>query len=120
MEDSFIREIEQLLCAQEEEIIRNLISENESFESLINDSVPKDNADQAAGDIDSKVLDVVTRRELQKLNQVRNAIARIKSNHYGVCIRCGNKIPQDRLRAIPYATVCMDCKTAMEKSAEPK
>ncbi len=120
MGDAFLEEMEQLLCTQEEEIIRNLISENESYESLINDIVPKDNADQASGDIDSKVLDVVVRRELQKLNQVRNAIARIKSNHYGICIRCGNKISQDRLRAIPYATVCMDCKTAMEKNSAAK
>lgn len=115
MEDRFISEMEQLLIAQEEEIIKNLLSENESFEGLINDTVPKDNVDQAAGDMDSKVLDVVVRRELQKLAQVRNAIAKIKSSHYGICIRCGNKISQDRLRAIPYATVCMDCKTALEK-----
>lgn len=120
MEDRFIDEMEQLLIAQEEEIIKNLLSENESFEGLINDTVPKDNVDQASGDMDSKVLDVVVRRELQKLAQVRNAIAKIKSNHYGICIRCGNKISQDRLRAIPYATVCMDCKTALEKKDTAK
>lgn len=115
MDDRFINEMEQLLRVQEAEIIKNLLSENESFQELISDTVPKDNVDQASGDMDSKVLDVVVRRELQKLAQIRNAIAKIKANHYGICIRCGNKIAQDRLRAIPYATVCMDCKTAMEK-----
>lgn len=115
MEDQFLKEMEELLCQQKEEIIQTLISENESFEELVHDDIPKDNADIAAGDMDSLVLDVVVKRELQKLNQVRNAIGRIRSNHYGICIRCGNNISHDRLRAIPYATVCMDCKLEMEK-----
>lgn len=29
---------------------------------------------------------------------------------YGTCERCGNEIEPARLEALPYATLCMDCK----------
>ena len=31
------------------------------------------------------------------------------------CLRCGKKIPEERLRALPYAVLCLDCKNAEER-----
>jgi RNA polymerase-binding transcription factor DksA len=30
-------------------------------------------------------------------------------------MKCGKKIPHDRLEAIPYALMCIECKTAEER-----
>ncbi len=43
------------------------------------------------------------------LGKVRHALARIDSGGYGVCESCGKPIPVERLEALPYATLCVDC-----------
>jgi len=37
------------------------------------------------------------------------ALARIENGTYGICAKCGMKIPEARLKALPYATTCIDC-----------
>lgn len=46
----------------------------------------------------------------QRLHDVEAALVRIDKGTYGVCIRCGNDIPVDRLEAIPAASLCISCK----------
>ena len=43
------------------------------------------------------------------------ALARIDAGTYGTCERCGRPIGQERLEAIPYATLCIDCKREVER-----
>lgn len=37
------------------------------------------------------------------------ALARIADGSYGVCSHCHQRIPLERLRILPTATVCVDC-----------
>ena len=46
---------------------------------------------------------------------INQAIVRIRNGKYGVCAMCGKKIPEERLRAIPYALLCMPCKRKSER-----
>jgi RNA polymerase-binding transcription factor DksA len=41
--------------------------------------------------------------------RIDNALLRIKSGEYGMCLRCGCEIPVERLRAVPYAEHCIHC-----------
>lgn len=43
-----------------------------------------------------------------QLDQVNQALARIKSGEYGQCATCGTDIPFERLEAIPYTAYCID------------
>lgn len=43
------------------------------------------------------------------ISKVDHALARIETGSYGLCERCGNAIPVDRLDALPYTTLCVDC-----------
>jgi len=45
---------------------------------------------------------------------VRNALAKIKRGTYGKCDSCGTAISLKRLRALPYATFCVDCQGRRE------
>jgi len=45
----------------------------------------------------------------QLLVQVTNALERFKQGTYGVCERCGTEIDPARLKALPYATLCLHC-----------
>jgi DnaK suppressor protein len=44
----------------------------------------------------------------QTLEQIDRALARLDDGTYGTCERCGKPIPEDRLRARPWATLCID------------
>jgi len=44
----------------------------------------------------------------QTLAQIDRALARVDEGTYGSCERCGNPIGEERLRARPWATLCID------------
>jgi DnaK suppressor protein len=46
--------------------------------------------------------------------EIDAAIARIDDGTYGTCARCGAAIPEERLTAVPYATLCLDDKRLQE------
>lgn len=45
----------------------------------------------------------------ERLIQVEEALSRMKDGRYESCKRCGQLINPARLRAIPYATLCINC-----------
>jgi hypothetical protein len=51
------------------------------------------------------------------LRDIDYALERIRQGDYGVCEDCGNEIPEDRLRAVPWARQCFDCESLREESA---
>ena len=44
----------------------------------------------------------------QTLAQIDRAIARLDDGTYGTCERCGKEISAERLRARPWAALCID------------
>lgn len=66
--------------------------------------------DTASGEINSQLVEV----ESRELEQIEEAIARIKEGTYGTCEVCEKQIPLKRLQALPYATECIDCKRQLE------
>jgi RNA polymerase-binding transcription factor DksA len=46
------------------------------------------------------------------VEEIDLALAKIKDGTYGVCEQCHNTIPKERLRALPYAALCVQCKSA--------
>ena len=103
------------LLALKEEIIETLISENEDFKDLVEDMDPKDLADIAAEDIDRKNLETLSAQDIRRLRKIDSALSRMENGRYGVCARCNKKIPKQRLEAIPYAVMCIECKSSDER-----
>jgi len=48
-------------------------------------------------------------RKAELLHNVRAALDRIADGSYGACFECEEEISHKRLRAIPWATFCIDC-----------
>jgi RNA polymerase-binding protein DksA len=44
----------------------------------------------------------------QTLAQIDRALAKLDDGTYGVCERCGREIGEERLRARPWALLCID------------
>jgi DnaK suppressor protein len=49
------------------------------------------------------------------LEEVEAALRRIDDGSYGTCRACGRQIPEERLEAVPWATLCIDDKRALER-----
>jgi RNA polymerase-binding protein DksA len=45
----------------------------------------------------------------QLLTQVEDALERFDQGTYGLCRHCGAEIDPARLKALPYATLCLHC-----------
>ena len=45
------------------------------------------------------------------VEEIDDALARVKDKTYGYCERCFQPIPKPRLRALPYARLCVACKS---------
>jgi len=115
MDKEFEAQMQTKLFEMKEDIVKSLISESEDFEALIDDLDPKDLADIAADDIDRKTLEALNQQEIKRLRLIDAALSRINNSRYGVCMRCGKKIKQARLEAIPYALMCIECKNNDER-----
>jgi len=115
IDQEFLDKMESSLAALKTEIVNNLIASNEDFKEIMDGEEPKDLADIASDDIDRKMIEAIGSAELKRLKAIESAITRIKQGKYGHCIKCGKRIPQDRLIAIPYALMCIECKSEDER-----
>lgn len=52
--------------------------------------------------------------EGEKIVLIHDAVQRLIDGSFGQCIDCGGEIGEGRLQAIPYAKLCIDCKSARE------
>ena len=50
------------------------------------------------------------------LDKVNHAINAIDRGTYGICENCGNPIAKARLLALPYSTLCLNCKQIDERT----
>ena len=114
-ERDFVARVEKSLTEQKREIIEKLLISNEDFKEIVDAMDPKDLADVASDDIDRKMIEAIGSQDLKRLRLIDSALTRIKQGKYGLCTKCNTKIPQARLEAIPYALMCVECKTAEER-----
>ncbi len=64
----------------------------------------------------NEVLEIaIAEEDARELKQIEEALSRMKAGQYGVCEQCGEAIKKARLRAIPFATLCVSCKEEEEK-----
>ncbi len=48
-------------------------------------------------------------RERQMLDEIEEALGRLREGQYGICEDCGDEIPERRLKALPWARLCVPC-----------
>ena len=59
-------------------------------------------------------------RDRGKLAEIEDALERIKDNTYGGCEECGEPIAENRLRALPFTRVCVECQSKQEREQKIK
>jgi DnaK suppressor protein len=73
-----------------------------------------DPLDRASAESDRNWTLRIRDRESMLIKKIRNALAAIESEEYGICEDCGEDISINRLKARPVTSFCIDCKTKRE------
>ena len=69
-----------------------------------------DPADSGSASFERETAQSLSNHARGLLTQIDEALRRMDAGTYGVCERCGAQIEPARLEAIPYATLCLECK----------
>ncbi len=77
---------------------------------------PADEMDSANSTEDVEIHAGLIAREEEKLNYFDEALARIDTGKYGKCLKCHEPIPFERLRAVPFASYCVDCQAESNRA----
>lgn len=88
-----------------------------SLEDETGDLVTSDNhlADAATATFDRELSDTLEDNSEAVLAAIEGALERLDEGTYGTCTRCGRPIAEERLEALPYAELCIECKRKSER-----
>jgi DnaK suppressor protein len=57
-------------------------------------------------------------RESRMLRDIRNTLQRIDQDTFGSCLHCEQEISLRRLKAVPWAQLCLRCQEAADRGDE--
>lgn len=81
-----------------------------------NNALEEDWEEQATVRQNDEVLDGLDAEGQQQVKSIRAALERIRLGAYGTCSECDEKISKARLKALPQATLCIQCATTQESN----
>ena len=56
-----------------------------------------------------EVLESLGTAELLELKQINAALDRVAAGEYGICVKCGEDISDERLKIVPHTPMCRNC-----------
>lgn len=112
MDQEKLQEFRELLEQKRDELLmeagRTVAGMTDSKENF------PDPTDRAALESDRNFLLRIRDRERKLIVKIQEALDRIEDESYGICEGCGEDISDERLRARPVTTLCIDCKKQQE------
>jgi RNA polymerase-binding transcription factor DksA len=69
-------------------------------------------AEQAVEREEEEVLEDLGAAGVQEVRMIEAALKRITAGTYGVCVRCGDPISDERLDVLPHTPLCRNCAAA--------
>lgn len=110
---SQIEQIRQMLIDRRRELMEGI---NRGYREARQRDVDHvgDEADMAMEAADSDLNLRLAEKESLEITQIEDALHKIDEGTYGLCERCSRPILFRRLEALPFATMCVDCKRLEE------
>jgi len=108
-----LEKLRELLIMRRDALRKALAGDLSMLQSLreqIGSDVVDAALDASQDEISSKLAEV----ESRELGNIENALDQIRKGTYGLCEICNGKIPLMRLKALPYATSCIECQREAE------
>ena len=72
-------------------------------------------ADMAADTYERELSMNIVSSEQEILYQIDDALKRLDDGSFGVCQQCSQPITMSRLKAVPYASLCIACQRTKEQ-----
>lgn len=113
MKKKQLKYFKESLEKQLEDLLKEAHKTLTDMSSETTGNVP-DPTDLASLETDQNFLLRIRDRERKLIQKIREALDRIEIGSFGNCELCGEEITEDRLKARPVATQCIECKTEME------
>ncbi|GAB6182307.1 TraR/DksA family transcriptional regulator [Thermodesulfovibrio hydrogeniphilus] len=109
--------LKKMLNKMKEQILQEAKEEMKKFQSAEKRQVIEtvlDDADLSAIDIseDISLKQLSTHRDI--LKKIEEALRKLDEGTYGLCEMCGEEIPEERLKILPFAIYCRDCQEKIE------
>jgi len=82
---------------------------------LVSGSADQHLADTATETVEREIGNTLELHDERLLGAIDAALQRIEDGTYGKCVNCGAQIPEERLEAMPWATLCIECKRKEER-----
>jgi RNA polymerase-binding protein DksA len=98
--------IEKALLSEREELAKRIQSH---LGEVYVEHEPDDEAAQAAYSVNRDMSAATIERERQTLAEIEEALKKIANGDYGLCESCETPISDARLRALPWARLCITC-----------
>lgn len=86
--------------------------------ALQGDDGVKDTGDMSELDVNKSTAFNLGERQLHMIEEIDQALLRIEEGTYGQCLRCGEPIDEERLKAMPSAKDDAECQAAIEVAQE--
>ena len=80
----------------------------------------RDAEEQSVNDFVQDIDFALMQMKAQSLQRIDEALARLEEGTYGTCAECGAEITEARLRALPFASLCISCQEQVEEREEPR
>jgi RNA polymerase-binding transcription factor len=115
--DKFLEGQLQALTEERATYLHQAESLQAEADSLTEDREPGDvQFDEESGEGDTLAVErerdlALSAQARAAIEQIDRAIEKIHDGSYGRCDSCGTAIPKERLRALPYAALCVKCKS---------
>ena len=77
-------------------------------------------ADQGTDAMEREMTFMLGSKSGRFLYHIDEALRRIDRGDYGKCVSCNKQISFDRLKAVPHARLCIECKSAEEQKKGTK
>ena len=106
--------IEKMLIKMRDELIEEIARNRKMETNDLKDEIG-DLYDSADNERDRQLSHLLNDRDREKLVEIDDALERIEDGTYGICEECGKRITSNRLKIMPFARLCVPCKSDTEK-----
>lgn len=115
----FKKEITQKLVAAKTKILHEVTQKVKNESDVLKFEIG-DIYDIASNERERELALMFGDRDREKLKEIEDALERLKDNTYGECEDCSEPIAENRLRALPFTRVCVECQAKQEREQKIK
>lgn len=116
--DARLKNLGKLLArAREQALARVRVLRKEEQEDAV--ELPADDLDVARSLEDIETDAGLIERYEYQLKAIDAALSRLERGRYGICEKCKEEIPIERLKAVPFAAYCIDCQKKRNERRRP-